>query len=277
MAADIPTKTTSSKMRQEIGYAFLSAPTTTHHYLNIYLKDISKNALPNTLKKHSLIKLRKQLDSRWPTLTVLDAFINQHHQCKPYMSAVITLTTYDLCQLASLDRDAIEQLIYDGYITLPDSFSRTTPNKKLNVAPLFKKLTENSTQLEAPKSLFDFKDLIQAFLQSKCSLLLACLGGKLPFNYQANETLFTSIFVQEQALRKHLLQNLVDVNEQALRLQDIQQVTGLSSSTIKHAISSGLITDVAKRRFNFNKTLFLSEVKTLMKINTKQLELGLID
>lgn len=268
-------ETISIKMMQEIGYAFLSSPITALHYLDSYQSLMGRNILPQNIKKLSLHHLRIQLTTPWHTLKHIDKFLALPLQSDEFNPDSVMLSVSDLCKTMGVDRQTVSRLIFDGYALQPVNRWRVTPDTALNVAPLFKALVTKSTTLADGQTVADFRYLIEAYFQSNSTLLLACLNGELEFQYQPGESLFDSIQVAETDLRLLLASGLDAIRDRAIRLEEIERLTGLSQGAIRHAIKSGKLKREARERFDYNQTLFLSEARTLLKMNTRQAELEL--
>lgn len=274
--ASSPQNASSSiKLILEVGYAFLSAPVTTLRYLSDYQLLIGNSPLPQSIKKRELYSLRKRLSSRWHSLNLIDEFLKAQLPYESSFISKVNLTVFEFCDITGVGRDTVEKLIYVGLIARPANRSRITPDLQINIAPIFSALSARSIYLDDAQSISAFRNLIEQYFQSNSGVLMACLEGKLPFQYQPGETLFDSLLVSEVSIRHYLVDSLNSVRDRAIHLEEIERLTGLTASALKHAIKSGLLKGEAQERFDFNQSLFLSEARSLLKINVQQQELAL--
>lgn len=267
--------TTSTKIMQEVGFAFLTSPDSALTYLDMYADPIRDNSLPQSIKKYELYALRTNLNSAWTTLKQIDDFLALPLLSTSGNTSDVVMLVKEFCKITSLDRTNLTRLIHDGYAKQPENRYRVTPDMKLDLTQLFKALSENSVDIDDTSSITELGHLIDKHFQSNSEVLFACLKGVIPYKYRPDETLFGSIFVSIKSVKNFLVNRLKVMPDRILGLAEFETITGLSEVKIKDAISSGLFQQVAKERYDYNQTLFLSEALTLMTINSEQEELEL--
>lgn len=271
------TENTSPSIRlvQEIGYGFLKAPVTAEFYLNQFAHRASPGALPHRVVMHSLYELRAKLSDSWRTIEQLDAFLAKPLPITEPLSDSLLLSVRQFCQLSGFDRNDLNKLIDQDIVTSPEARYRIEPDSILNTAKLFKLFIDKSAPVEGAKPLAEWRDLIESFCQTFSAVLIMCVEGKIPFQYQPGELLLDSIWVTEHDVRNCLANQVDLMRDQIIRFEQIQKMTGLSPTAIKKAIRSGQLRPEAQTRFDYCHSLFLSEATTLMKMNMQQAPLPL--
>lgn len=265
------------KLAQEIGYGFLKSIKTAEHYLGVYEKNIRSDSLPQLLRKFTLYKLASLLNSLWETRPIIEKFLES--PLPLYNDSVISfrIEVGEFCNLVGIDRTTLELLVSKDLVIKEGNRCRILPNTRVEVSQLFTLLNGHSNSMNSAKSLLEWRELIEAYCQTYALMLVACLEGTLRYNYQPKDSLFDSIYVLEEDLRDALVTNMTRIKDKAIRLEQIERMTGMSPKSIKKAIISGKVRLEARERFKYNQSLLLSEASMLLKLNTKQHQLPLWD
>lgn len=265
------------KLAQEIGYGFLKSTKTAEHYLGVYEKTIRSNSLPQLLRKFTLYKLASSLNSLWETRPIIEKFLDSPLPLYVDSEINFRIEVGEFCNLVGIDRTTLELLVSKDLVVKEGNRCRILPNTRVEVSRLFTLLNRNSKSINSAKSLLEWRELIEACCQTYALMLVACLEGNLRYNYQPKDSLFDSIHVTEKDLRDALLSNMNNIKDKAIRLQQVEIITGMSPKSIKKAIVDGKLRLEATERFNYNQSLLLSEASMLLNLNTKQHHLPLWD